>query len=159
METWIIILAILAGIIGIVGSIVPGLPGPPVSWVGLLILYIWGPEEVSLRTLIIWGIITVIVSIVDYVVPMWFTKVTGGSKYAERGAIAGLILGIIWTPLGMILGSFLGALLSEWYYNRQGFLQAFKAAIGSFLGFITGTGLKIFVSAIMMWKIVAFIIP
>ena len=105
------------------------------------------------------GIITVIVSIVDYVVPMWFTKVTGGSKSAERGAIAGLILGIIWTPLGMILGSFLGALLSEWYYNRQGFLQAFKAAIGSFLGFITGTGLKIFVSAIMMWKIVAFIIP
>lgn len=159
METWIIILAILAGIIGIVGSILPGLPGTPVSWVGLLILYIWGPEEVPLRTLFIWGIITVIVSIVDYVVPMWFTKVTGGSKYAERGAIAGLILGIIWTPLGMILGSFLGALLSEWYYNRQGFLQAFKAAIGSFLGFITGTGLKIFVSAIMMWKIVAFIIP
>jgi uncharacterized protein YqgC (DUF456 family) len=85
---------------------------------------------------------------------MWFTKVTGGSKYAERGAIAGLVLGIIFTPIGMILGSFLGALLSEWYYNRQGFFQAFKAAIGSFLGFITGTGLKIFVSAIMMWKIV-----
>lgn len=156
METIIIILAILAGVIGIAGSILPGLPGTPVSWVGLLLLYIWGPEEMALKTLVIWGIVVAIVSVIDYIVPMWFTKVTGGSKYAERGAIAGLILGIIFTPIGMILGSFLGALLCEWYYTRQGFGQAFKAAVGSFLGFIMGTGLKTIVAAIMMWKIIAF---
>ena len=108
----------------------------------------------NLLTLVIWGVVTVIVSVIDYVVPMWFTKVTGGSKYAERGAIAGHILGIIFTPIGMILGSFLGALLAEWYYTRQGFGQAFKAALGSFLGFIMGTGLKTIASVLMMWKIV-----
>ena len=111
----------------------------------------------QLKTLIIWGVVVAIVSIVDYVVPMWFTKVTGGSKYAERGAIAGLILGIIFTPIGMILGSFLGALISEWYYSRKGFGQALKAAIGSFLGFITGTGLKTIVACLIMWKIVVFL--
>ena len=157
METIIVILAILAGSIGIAGSILPGLPGTPVSWIGLLLLYIWGPEEMPLKTLIIWGTITVIVSIIDYIVPMWFTKVTGGSKYAERGAIAGLILGIIFTPIGMILGSFLGAFLSEWYYSRKGFGQAMKAAIGSFLGFITGTGIKTIVAVLIMWKIIVFI--
>ena len=157
MDILISILAILAGIIGIAGSIFPGLPGTPISWVGLLILYIWGPEEMPLKTLIIWGVVVAIVSIVDYVVPMWFTKVTGGSKYAERGAIAGLLLGIIFTPIGMILGSFLGALISEWYYSRKGFGQALKAAIGSFLGFITGTGLKTIVACIIMWKIVVFL--
>lgn len=157
MDILISILAILAGIIGIAGSIFPGLPGTPISWVGLLILYIWGPEEMPLKTLIIWGVVVAIVSIVDYVVPMWFTKVTGGSKYAERGAIAGLILGIIFTPIGMILGSFLGALISEWYYSRKGFGQALKAAIGSFLGFITGTGLKTIVACLIMWKIVVFL--
>ena len=157
MDILISILAILAGIIGIVGSILPGLPGTPVSWIGLLILYIWGPEDMQLKTLIIWGVVVAIVSIVDYVVPMWFTKVTGGSKYAERGAIAGLILGIIFTPIGMILGSFLGALISEWYYSRKGFGQALKAAIGSFLGFITGTGLKTIVACLIMWKIVVFL--
>lgn len=157
MDILIPILAVLAGIIGIAGSILPGLPGTPFSWVGLLLLFIWGPEDVPLKTIIIWGVITVIVSVIDYVVPMWFTKVTGGSKYAERGAIAGLILGIVLTPVGMILGSFLGALLCEWYYTRQGFGQAFKAAIGSFLGFITGTGLKLIVSGIMMWKIIVFL--
>ena len=106
METIIIILAILAGVIGIAGSILPGLPGTPISWVGLLLLYIWGPEEMQMKTLIIWGVVVAIVSVVDYVVPMYFTKITGGSRFAERGALVGLILGIIFTPIGMILGSF-----------------------------------------------------
>ena len=68
MDVVIIILAILAGIIGIAGSIIPGLPGPPISWVGLLLLYIWGPDEMPLKTLVIWGVITIVVSILDYIV-------------------------------------------------------------------------------------------
>ena len=68
MDILIPILAVLAGIIGIAGSILPGLPGTPFSWAGLLLLYIWGPEDVPLKTLIIWGVITVIVSVIDYVV-------------------------------------------------------------------------------------------
>ncbi len=163
MDLLISILAVVAGIIGIAGSILPGLPGTPVSWVGLLILYIWGNgtnaagDPMSLKTLIIWGVVVAIVSVVDYVVPMYFTKVTGGSKYAERGAMAGLILGIIFTPVGMILGSFLGAFLAELYYTRQGAVQALKAAIGSFLGFITGTGLKTIVACLIMWKIIVYL--
>ena len=163
MDLLISILAVVAGIIGIAGSILPGLPGTPVSWVGLLILYIWGNgtnaagDPMSLKTLIIWGVVVAIVSVVDYVVPMYFTKVTGGSKYAERGAMAGLILGIIFTPVGMILGAFLGAFLAELYYTRQGAVQALKAAIGSFLGFITGTGLKTIVACLIMWKIIVYL--
>ena len=156
METLVIILAITAGIIGIAGSILPGLPGTPVSWVGLLLLYIWGPEDMALKTLIVWGIVVVLVSVVDYVVPMYFTKLTGGSKYAERGALVGLVAGIILTPIGMILGSFLGAFFFELYYTRKGSLQALKAAIGSFLGFITGTGLKTIVAVLILWKIFVF---
>jgi uncharacterized protein YqgC (DUF456 family) len=156
METLIIILAILAGIIGIAGSILPGLPGTPVSWVGLLLLYLWGPEDMALKTLIIWGVVVAVVSVVDYIVPMYFTKLTGGSKYAERGAVVGLIAGIILTPVGMILGSFLGAFLFELYYARKGTSQALKAAVGSFLGFITGTGLKTIVAVMILWKIFVF---
>ena len=95
METTIIILAILAGIAGIAGSILPGLPGTPVSWVGLLLLYLWGPEDMPLKTLVIWGVVMVAVSVIDYIVPMYFTKLTGGSKYAERGALIGLVAGIV----------------------------------------------------------------
>ena len=156
MEVTIIILAILAGVSGIAGSILPGLPGTPISWVGLLLLYLWGPEEMPTKTLIIWGIITIMVSIVDYVVPMYFTKMTGGSRFAERGAMVGLLLGIIFTPIGMILGSFLGAFLSELYWGGKSAVDALKAAFGSFLGFITGTGLKTIVSVLILWRIFAF---
>ena len=162
MDLIVSIIAIVAGIIGIAGSILPGLSGTPVSWVGMLLLYIWGTgtnaagNEMSLRTLLVWGVVVILVSVVDYVVPMYFTKITGGSRYAERGALVGLIAGIIFTPIEMILGSFLGAFIFEFYYSRKGAPQALKAAIGSFLGFITGTGLKTIVACIIMWKIIAF---
>ena len=156
MEVLIIVLAILAGITGIAGSILPGLPGTPVSWVGLLLLYVWGPEEMQMKTLVIWGIVTVIVSVVDYLVPMWLTKATGGSKYAERGAMIGLIAGIILTPIGMILGSFLGALIAEKEWGKKTTGDALKAATGSFIGFILGTGLKTIVSVLILCRIIVF---
>ena len=162
MDILIVVLAILAGIIGIAGSILPGLPGTPISWVGLLILYVWGNgtnaagDEITMKMLLVWAVVVAIVSVIDYIVPMYFTKLTGGSKYAERGALVGLIAGIILTPVGMILGSFLGAFLFELYYSRKGAPQALKAAIGSFLGFITGTGLKTIVAVLIMWKIFVF---
>ena len=156
MEVTIIILAILAGVVGIAGSIIPGLPGPPVSWVGLLLLFLWGPEEMPTKTLIIWGAVMLAVSIIDYLVPMYFTKMTGGSRYAERGAMVGLLLGIIFTPIEMILGSFLGAFLSELYWGGKSAGAALKAAFGSFLGFITGTGLKTIVSVLILWRIFVF---
>ena len=162
METLIIISAIAAGIIGIAGSILPGLPGTPFSWIGLLILYIWGSGTnaaggpMQLSTLVVWGVVVAIVSVIDYIVPMYLTKATGGSKYAERGAIIGLIAGIFLTPVGMILGSFLGAFIAELHWAKKEAGDALKAAIGSFIGFMLGTGLKTIVACLMMWRIFVF---
>lgn len=164
METLIIILAILAGVIGIAGSILPGLPGVPFSWLGMLILYIWGNgtnaagDPMSTRTLVIWGVVVVVVSVIDYLVPMYFTKMTGGSKYAERGALIGLVAGIILTPIGMIAGSFLGAFLAELFYAKKDPMESLKAAIGSFIGFIAGTGIKTVAAVLIMWQIVVYIV-
>ena len=163
METLIIVLAVLAGVIGIAGSILPGLPGTPFSWLGLLLLYIWGNgtnaagDPMSLNTLIIWGVIVVIVSVVDYVVPMYLTKATGGSKYAERGALVGLIAGMIFTPVGMIAGSFLGAFIAEISWANKDGRSALKAAFGTFLGFILGTGIKTIAAVLIMWQILVYI--
>ena len=156
METVIIILAILAGVIGIAGSILPGLPGTPFSWIGILLLYIWGPQEMAMSTLLIWGVVVALVTVVDYLVPMWLTKATGGSKYAERGALIGLIAGIILTPVGMIMGSFLGAFIAELQWGKKEAGDALKAAAGSFIGFMLGTGLKTIVSVLILWRIIVF---
>ena len=84
METVAAILAVIAGIIGIIGSVLPALPGPPLTWVGMLLLYFWGGtngagEPMSLTILLVMLGVTIAVSIIDYLVPMYLTKATGGT--------------------------------------------------------------------------------
>lgn len=163
MNTLVIILAVLAGIIGIIGSIVPALPGPPVSWVGLLILYIWGSgtngagEPMSLTFLLVWLAVTVIVTIIDYVVPAWFTKVTGGSKAAGWGAMIGLFVGMFIPPVGIILGTLLGAFLAELACSDRDCWNSAKSAFGALLGFLFGTGIKLIASGMMMYYIIVYL--
>ena len=163
MSLVIIILAVLAGIVGIAGSVIPGLPGPPISWLGLLILYIWGNgtnpagEPMALSFLLIWLAITIVVCVVDYVVPAYFTRVTGGSKAAGRGAIIGLIAGMFIPPVGIILGTLGGAFLAEFLVARKDGWQSAKSAIGALLGFLFGTGIKLIASGLMMYHIIIFI--
>ncbi len=165
METSLIlvIIAVLCGIVGIVGSILPGLPGPPVSWVGLLVLFLGGGgsngagEPMSLTFLLIWLAVTVVVSVLDYIVPAKFTSLTGGSKAAGRGAIAGLLVGMFVPPVGIFLGTFLGAFLAELLVARKSGIQSVSAAIGSLLGFLFGTGLKLAAAGVMMYYIIVYI--
>lgn len=163
MELTITIIAVVAGIIGIAGSILPGLPGVPISWIGLLTLYIWGNgtnssgDPLSLTLLIVWAIVVVAVTVLDYIVPPMITKKMGGSKYAEKGSIYGMIFGIIFTPIGMILGAFLGALLAELVVAKKKSDEALKAAFGSFLGFILGTGIKTITAVCIFWYIIVYI--
>ena len=163
METVAIILAIVLGVVGIVGSIVPALPGPPLSWVGLLVLYIWGNgtngagEPMSTALLMTWLVITVLVTVVDYIVPAYFTKLTGGSKKAGVGAMVGLFVGLIFPPVGIILGTLLGAFLAELLFDGKTGVESAKSAFGALLGFLFGTGLKLIVSALMMYYIIVYI--
>ena len=163
MSTVIIILAVLAGVIGIAGSILPGLPGPPVSWAGLLILYLWGHgtngagEPMTTSFLLIWLAVTILVCIIDYVVPAYFTRVRGGSKAAGRGAIIGLIVGMLVPPVGIILGTLAGAFLAEFLVSRKDGWQSTKSAVGALLGFLFGTGIKLIASGLMMYHIIIFI--
>jgi len=162
MDVVISILAVVAGIVGIIGSIVPGLPGPPISWIGMLLLYFWGGtngagDRMSLTLLLIMLGVTTIVTIVDYIVPAKMTKATGGSQYASRGALAGMVIGCFLTPVGMILGAFLGAFLSELYWGQKAAAEALKAATGAFLGIMAGTGLKLLATGVMMWMIIIYL--
>lgn len=162
METFIGILAIVLGIVGIIGSVAPALPGPPLSWLGLLILYIWGAgtngagEPLSTTVLLVWLAIVVVVSILDYIVPAWFTKVTGGSKYGSWGAIIGLFVGLIYPPVGMILGSLLGAFVAELLFAGTDTATSLKSAFGAFLGFLFGTGIKLICCAVMLFYIIVY---
>ena len=140
------------------GCILPVIPGPPLSWVGLLLLYFTHPEGLTPLFLVIWLAVTVAVTILDYVVPSWITARTGGSKAAARGTLVGLFVGLIFfPPWGMIVGSFLGALLAEVFINGSELSKSLKPAFGSFLGFLLSTGLKLTASGVMLFYIIKFL--
>lgn len=152
------ILAVILGIVGLVGCILPIIPGPPLSWVGLLLLFLTRPSDMTVGFLMVWLVITIVVTILDYVVPSWVTTKTGGSKAAARGTLVGLLLGLIFfPPWGMIAGSFLGALVSEIVFNGSDLQKSLKPAFGSFLGFLLSTGLKLTASGVMLFYIFKFL--
>lgn len=154
METLLIILALVCGIIGIAGSILPALPGPPLSFIGLILLVFCDGADISNTTLWISGIFLAIVSILDYVAPIWFTNISGGSKQATRGSIIGLVAGLfVFPPWGLIFGPFVGAFIGELMAHTTK-EQAFKVAIMSFLGFLLTTGIKIIYGAILLFLII-----
>jgi uncharacterized protein len=159
MDILLIVIAVIAGVIGIVGSIVPGLPGPPVSWVGLLLAYFGrrmgdSDNEITLTFLLVWFVIMVIVTVLDYVVPAKFTKMAGGSKAASTGAIVGLLAGMFIPPIGMIVGSLLGAFLAEILVEAKDVGAALKSSLGAFAGFLFGTGMKLIASGLMLYYII-----
>jgi len=151
----LLILGIILMIIGIIGCLVPVLPGPPLSFLGLLLLHFtrFGSGTVTVLTnpvLYTLGVIAVVVTIMDYVVPVWGTKKFGGSKYGTRGATIGLIIGFFLGPLGIILGPLIGAFVGEMIF-KDDLGYAFKAGFGSLLGFLTGIGLKLAASILMTY--------
>ena len=156
------IFAIICAAVGVIGSILPGLPGPPLSWVGLLLVFFAGNrgecEPVTSTFLLVWLGITTIVTILDYIVPGWFAKKTGGHKEASWGAIIGLFAGMFLTPIGMMAGALIGAFVGEFFFAKQDAPSSVKAAIGAFLGFICGTGIKLVASGIMLFYVLKFIL-
>ncbi len=135
-------------VVGIVGCLVPVLPGPPISYVGLLSLHFSKFATFSHSLLITLAVVTIIVTIIDYIVPIWGTKKFGGSKYGTRGATIGLIVGLFFGPLGIILGPFVGAFVGEIIF-KDDVNYAIKASFGSLLGFLTGIGLKLAASLVI----------
>ena len=158
--TYVLIIAtVILALVGIVGAVVPGIAGTPFSFLALLVLSFVKGISYSTEFLVIMGIIGAIVFALDYVVPVWGTKKLGGTKAGVRGSTIGLFLGLFVTfvfPIGFIailLGPFIGAYVGEKSAGTDDHL-AWKAAFGSFVGFLFGTGIKVIYACVCIYFIV-----
>ena len=155
----LIAVALILMLIGLVGAIVPGIAGPPFSFLGLLAVSFVGGVYHSTEFLVVMGVIAAVVFALDYVVPAWGTKQLGGTQAGVRGSTIGLILGLLVTlffPIGFIailLGPFIGAYFGEKSVGTDDH-KAWKAAFGSFVGFLVGTGLKVVYACACIYFIV-----
>ena len=147
---WIIISGTLI-VVGIIGCILPVIPGPPISYIGLLLLQLKQEPPFTARFLVIWALIAAAVTVLDYFVPVWGTKKFGGSKYGMWGSMTGLIIGLFFfPPFGIIIGPFVGAVVGEMMKGHV-FNKALRSGLGSFIGFLAGTIMKLAVSFFMAY--------
>jgi uncharacterized protein len=159
MDYFFLSLALFCLIMGVVGSLLPVLPGPPISWLGLLFLFLTNAIPANYWVLFFTLLISIVLVVLDYVIPAKGTKKYGGSTYGIWGTNIGLVIGLFSPiPLGFIIGPFLGAFIGE-VYNSKDSKKALKAASGSFVGFLASTFIKFIVCTaflgyylIMVWN-------
>ncbi len=142
-------------LIGIIGCVVPGLPGVPFAWAGLLVAFFSVYTQLTVRTLVITGIIAAIVTVFDFISPALFTKSWGGSKAGSLGSTIGIFVGLFMGPLGVIAGPFLGAFIGELIHDSSDMKVCLRSAVGSFIGFLLGTGIKLICSFAFVWIFIA----
>lgn len=153
MDTFWLVLGIIMMLVGILGSILPLLPGPPLSYLALLVQQLRSDPPFTAKFLWIWAAITVVVTALDYIVPLYGTRKYGGSKYGVWGSTIGLLAGFWLGPFGIIIGPFIGAFVGELIASNNS-EHALRAAWGSFVGFLFGTLLKLVVCLVMAWYLI-----
>ena len=153
MEWVWIILGIILCVVAIGGSLLPLLPGPPIAYLGLLLQQLRDPNPFDSKFLLIWLGIVVLTLVLDYVIPIWGTKKFGGTKYGVWGCTLGFLAAFWMGPWGVIIGPFAGAFIGEMIANQDS-KHAFKAALGSFVGFLLGSFLKLVVCFFMLYYII-----
>ena len=147
----LVILGFLLMVVGVLGCVLPVIPGPPLSYGGLILLHLSDFADFSASFLIIFAIVAIAVTILDYFVPIWGTRRYGGTKYGSWGATIGVVLGIFFfPPLGIIILPFVGAVVGESMKGAD-FNASLRAGFGSFMGFLMGTGIKLIAALIMAY--------
>ena len=158
MNTALIVIAIVLGIVGLVGTVIPVLPGTIISFMGLVAASFTDGSNIEVVVLTIWGIVSVTVIALDYLLPGYLSKRFGGTKWGSWGATIGTILGIFIGPAGLILGPFACAVVGELLGEKLSMREALRVGFGSMLSFVVGTIFKFIVGVFMLYYIIKDII-
>lgn len=155
LEIAVIIVGSILIFLGLAGSLLPILPGPPLSFIGLLLLALVRTFSSPLTPtlIIVMGLLTVAAVAADHIIPVWGARRYGASKWGLWGSVTGMVIGIFFSPWGMLLGGLVGAVVAEWLaYRETG--QALRAGWGVIVGILLGTVLKLVLSAVMVYYFV-----
>ena len=152
LETIAIVIGSIFVLVGIAGCVLPILPGPVLIFLGLLVLAVLKDffPPLTPTLMIVMAILAVIVTIGDYMIPLWGAKKYGTSKWGIWGSVAGMAIGLLFSPFGMLLGAVIGAVAVEWLVQKEKG-KAFKAGWGVIVGSLLGAVLKLGVSGMMVY--------
>jgi uncharacterized protein YqgC (DUF456 family) len=146
MDTGSIVLLILAGlaiITGMAGLILPVLPGPLLLFIGL-VLAAWAEDfsHVGGMTITVLALIALLAHVIDFIAGVLGARKFGAHRRALIGGAIGAVLGIFFGFIGIILGPFIGAVLGQLSASSD-LKTAGRAGLGTWIGLILGTAVKI----------------
>ncbi|MGO1071741.1 DUF456 domain-containing protein [Lysobacter sp. CA199] len=143
LDTFYYILAGVLVVVGIVGTVLPALPGLPLVFAGMVLAsWVSDFQKVGWLMLVVLGLLTVLSMGVDFAATAMGAKRVGASKLAIIGSIIGTFAGLAFGLIGVFIGPFLGALIGELIHTRQ-LDQATKVGVGTWVGIVVGTVLKL----------------
>ena len=145
---WTLIIALF--VLSFVGLVFPIIPSILVLWGGFL-LYTFGIES-GLSTWFWVGavVLTIVIFVADLVASQFFVKKYGGSKWGERMAAIGVIVGsFVYPPFGIILVPFVLVFVAELISVRN-VHHAMMVAIASIFAFLSSTLAKALIQLILI---------
>ncbi|GAE26852.1 hypothetical protein JCM9140_2956 [Halalkalibacter wakoensis JCM 9140] len=109
----------------------------------------------TLGTLSLWfwigaGLLTILIIVADLIANQYFVKKYGGSKWGERMAVIGVIIGsFVYPPFGLILVPFLLVFVTEFISSKKA-NHALKVATASLLAFLSSTFAKFMIQLLLL---------
>ena len=135
---WWWLLAIALIVVGVVGTFLPVLPGAALVFGGMLLAaWIDDFQRVGWITLVILGVLTVLVFVVDFVAGLLGAKRVGASRLALVGATVGTIVGLFFGLVGILIAPFVGAVVGE-VIARGRLAPAARVGLGTWIGLAAG---------------------
>ena len=150
---WFAALALMLA--GVLGTSVPGLPGVLVIYTGMwLAAWADGFTRIGWPTLTVLGLLATLALLADLLASVLGAKRAGASRQALLGSLIGAIAGFAFGVPGLIFGPFAGAVLGE-CLARGPLAAAVRVGLGTWLGLVLGTLLKIALAVSMLGLFVA----
>ncbi len=147
----ITLISIILLIIGILGTFLPVLPGLVISLAGFLIFKFGTDSDMPMLYVWIFGFLTAISAVLNYVIPARTNKKYGGTSWGSIGSFVGTVAGmfLIPVPFGFLVGMLLGVLIGELLHDMNDKKKAFNSMKGALIGFLYGTGFNFMVGMAM----------
>lgn len=143
------IIWIILCIIAVIWSILPWLPWPQLAYIAILLAQFLMDKPFTWWFIILWWILMVLLMVLDYYLPILWTKKFWWSKRWNRWCILWMTAWMFVWPAGLILWPFGWALIGECLhqYNIQ---KSIKPAFWAFIWFLSGVLLKLVASIILL---------
>ena len=148
---WFVVVVLL--VVGFLGTFLPLLPGTSLIYLGVLAHYFlmgMGSSGLTILSLVGIGLIYIVTVIVDWFSGAIGAKWFGSSKWGVWGAIVGGIVGLFIPFPGIIVTPILGVFIAEMLFAKKEIRTAGKSTVGTVVGGVTGTIVKMTLAMVMV---------